>query len=321
LEISFSSLEFDSHPNKREIKAKNVYKPLNFNSRIFLKKQVKHYFCYTKVVLFESKNFKKMQKENVINHIVNWLKTYAEKNQIMGFVVGVSGGIDSAVTSTLCAKTGLNVVCIEMPIHQAESHVSRAQEHIKYLEKNYKNVSGVRVNLTPVFEALKNEINLEGKQGIVDMSLANTRARLRMSTLYYYAGLHGYLVAGTGNKVEDFGVGFYTKYGDGGVDLSPIADLLKSEVYELGKALNVPNSILEAAPSDGLFGDARTDEDQIGASYPELEWAMKMHDQGKKVSDFENREQEVFGIYMRYHNNNKHKMEPIPVCDIPLELK
>ena len=197
-----------------------------------------------------------MQKENVINHIVNWLKTYAEKNQIKGFVVGVSGGIDSAVTSTLCAKTGLNVVCLEMPIHQAESHISRAQEHIKYLENNYKNVSGVRVNLTPVFEALK-PVNLEGLQDVVDMSLANTRARLRMSTLYYYANTK-LLVAGTGNKVEDFGVGFYTKYGDGGVDLSPIADLLKSEVYELGKALNVPNSILEAAPSDGLFGDART---------------------------------------------------------------
>ena len=262
-----------------------------------------------------------MQKENVINHIVNWLKTYADKNQIKGFVVGVSGGIDSAVTSTLCAKTGLEVLCLEMPIHQAESHVSRAQEHIKHLEKNYKNVFGVRVNLTPVFEALKTEVNLEGKQGTVDMSLANTRARLRMSTLYYYAGLKGYLVAGTGNKVEDFGVGFYTKYGDGGVDLSPIADLLKSEVYEIGKSLNVPNSILEAAPSDGLFGDSRTDEDQIGASYPELEWAMTMHNQGKKISDFENREQHVFEIYMRYHNNNKHKMEPIPVCDIPLELK
>ena len=137
-------------------------------------------------------------------------------------------------------------------------------------------MSSKRVDLTPVFESLKSEIDLNKEQKTVDMALANTRARLRMTTLYYYAGLNGFLVAGTGNKVEDFGVGFYTKYGDGGVDLSPIADLLKSEVYALGKTLEVPKSIMEAAPSDGLFGDARTDEAQIGASYDELEWAMQM---------------------------------------------
>ncbi|MDA0177352.1 MULTISPECIES: NAD(+) synthase [Mesoflavibacter] len=261
-----------------------------------------------------------MQTEKVVKHIVNWLKDYANNAKVNGFVVGISGGIDSAVTSTLCAETGLKVLCIEMPIHQAQSHVSRAQEHIKQLKERYSNVEDIRVDLTPVFEEFKTEVSLDGKQATVDMALANTRARLRMTTLYYHAGLLGLLVAGTGNKVEDFGVGFYTKYGDGGVDLSPIADLMKSEVYKIGEFLHVPNSIIVAAPSDGLFGDARSDEDQIGASYPELEWAMKMNEQGKTLSDFSGREYEVFKIYKRYNTNNLHKMNPIPVCKIPNEL-
>lgn len=262
-----------------------------------------------------------MQTEKVIDHIVNWLKAYATNAGVNGFVVGISGGIDSAVTSTLCAKTGFKVLCIEMPIHQAESHVSRAQEHIKQLKSRFDNVSDTRTNLTPVFEEFKTEVSLDGKKEVVDMALANTRARLRMTTLYYHAGLLGYLVAGTGNKVEDFGVGFYTKYGDGGVDLSPIADLLKSEVYEIAASLNVPTSIIKAAPSDGLFGDARSDEEQIGASYPELEWAMQMDDIGKTENDFSGREQKVFKIYKRYNNSNKHKMVPIPICEIPKEIK
>ena len=153
------------------------------------------------------------------------------------------------------------------------------------------------------------------------MSLANTRARLRMTTLYYFAALKKYLVAGTGNKVEDFGIGFYTKYGDGGVDLSPIADLLKTEVYELGEYLGVIESIMTAPPTDGLWGDNRTDEDQIGASYPELEWAMKMKEEGKVAADFSGREREIFDIYIRYNTMNKHKMIPIPVCEIPEGLK
>ncbi|XMO87499.1 NAD(+) synthase [Algibacter sp. AS12] len=261
-----------------------------------------------------------MQTEKVENHIVNWLKDYATKAGVNGFVVGVSGGIDSAVTSTLCARTGLRVLCVEMPIHQAESHVSRANEHIAQLKTRFTNVDSTRADLTPVFEEFKTEISLKGKQATVDMALANTRARLRMTTLYYYAGLYGLLVAGTGNKVEDFGVGFYTKYGDGGVDLSPIADLMKSEVYNLGEFLEVPESIMKASPSDGLFGDARSDEDQIGASYPELEWAMNMDEEGKTANDFNGREQEVFNIYKRYNNNNKHKMVPIPICEIPRNL-
>ncbi|WP_179349607.1 NAD(+) synthase [Winogradskyella pacifica] len=262
-----------------------------------------------------------MQTENVVDHIVNWLKDYATKAKVNGFVVGISGGIDSAVTSTLCAKTGFDVLCIEMPIHQAPSHVTRAQEHISFLKSQYPNVKDTVVNLTPVFEEFKTEVSLEGKQATVDMALANTRARLRMTTLYYHAGLLGLLVAGTGNKVEDFGVGFYTKYGDGGVDLSPIADLMKSEVYAIGNYLNVPKSIIEAAPSDGLFGDARSDEDQIGASYPELEWAMQVTEEGKTASDYEGRKREVIEIYSRYNSSNKHKMNPIPVCEIPKNLK
>lgn len=258
-----------------------------------------------------------MQTEKVVNHIVNWLKDYATKANVNGFVVGVSGGIDSAVTSTLCAKTGLNVLCVEMPIHQAKSHVTRAQEHISQLGQRFDNVSDTRTDLTPVFEEFKTEVFLDGDQAVIDMALANTRARLRMTTLYYYAGLYGLLVAGTGNKVEDFGVGFYTKYGDGGVDLSPIADLLKSQVYQIGEYLQVPDSIMNAAPSDGLFGDARSDEDQIGATYPELEWAMKMAEEGKSAEDFSGREKEVFKIYSRYNSNNKHKMIPIPICEIP----
>lgn len=262
-----------------------------------------------------------MQTEKVVDHIVNWLKDYATNAKVNGFVIGISGGIDSAVTSTLCAKTGLQVLCIEMPIHQAASHVSRGQEHIAQLKARFPNVSDIKVDLTPVFEEFKTEVSLEGKQTTVDMALANTRARLRMTTLYYHAGLLGLLVAGTGNKVEDFGVGFYTKYGDGGVDLSPIADLLKSEVYNIGKFLKVPESIMNAAPSDGLFGDARSDEDQIGANYDELEWAMEMNDLGKTVSDFSGREKVVFEIFKRYNSGNKHKMIPIPICEIPKNLK
>ena len=262
-----------------------------------------------------------MQTEKVIDYIVKWLKDYAINAKVNGFVVGISGGIDSAVTSTLCAKTGLDVLCIEMPIHQAPSHVSRGQEHIIQLKKRFPNVKDTKADLTPVFEEFKTEVSLEGKQATVDMALANTRARLRMTTLYYHAGLLGLLVAGTGNKVEDFGVGFYTKYGDGGVDLSPIADLLKSEVYAIGKLLEVPQSIMKAAPSDGLFGDARSDEDQIGASYPELEWAMQMQDEGKKADDFNGRKREAFEIYERYNRLNKHKMIPIPICEIPKKIK
>lgn len=253
----------------------------------------------------------------ISDYIVIWLREYVQKAKVEGFVVGISGGIDSAVTSSLCAQTGLKTLCVEMPIHQHISQVNRGKEHIEQLMERFPNVEHAIVDLTPVFETFKNNVPEIENQDRLNLSLANTRARLRMTTLYYFAGIHGLLVAGTGNKVEDFGVGFYTKYGDGGVDLSPIADLVKSEVYELGKYLKVPQSILNAAPTDGLFGDSRTDEDQLGASYDELEWAMEQVERNKKSEDFSGREKVVFDIYKRLNSINQHKMNPIPVCNIP----
>ncbi|WP_420602627.1 NAD(+) synthase [Flagellimonas sp.] len=262
-----------------------------------------------------------MQTEKVIEHIVNWLKDYATNAKCKGFVIGISGGIDSAVTSTLCAKTGLDLLCLEMPIHQGANQVTRADKHIDWLVTNFFKVKRQQVNLTPVFDTLVNAFPKVDNEEERFMSLANTRARLRMTTLYYFAALEGYLVAGTGNKVEDFGVGFYTKYGDGGVDLSPIADLLKTEVYEIGRVLGINQDIMEAAPTDGLWGDSRTDEDQIGASYPELEWAMEMDSMGKSSDDFSDRKKVVFDIYKKFNTSNKHKMIPIPICEIPARLK
>ncbi|MEO4004377.1 NAD(+) synthase [Flavobacterium sp. CAU 1735] len=261
------------------------------------------------------------QAEKINLHIVNWLKDYATQARVKGFVVGISGGIDSAVTSTLCAQTGLPTLCVEMPIHQAASQVSRGQEHIDQLKKRFENVSSVISDLTPVFENFKQQVPSSDNEAILNLTLANTRARLRMTTLYYFAGLHSALVAGTGNKIEDFGVGFFTKYGDGGVDLSPIADLMKSEVRLLAQYLNVPGSIIQAKPTDGLFGDDRSDEDQLGASYDELEFAMLAYKNGKTENDFVGREHEVMRIYRRLNTANQHKMNPIPVCNIPEDLK
>lgn len=256
----------------------------------------------------------------ISNYIVTWLREYAQNAKVEGFVIGISGGIDSAVTSSLCAQTGLKTLCVEMPIHQHITQVNRGKEHIEQLMSRFPNVEHAIADLTPVFETFKKAVPEIENQDKLNLSLANTRARLRMSTLYYFAGIHGLLVAGTGNKVEDFGVGFYTKYGDGGVDLSPIADLVKSEVYEIGKYLKVPQSILNAAPTDGLFGDSRTDEDQLGASYDELEWAMEQAERNKKSEDFSGREKVVFDIYKRLNTINQHKMNPIPVCIIPEEF-
>lgn len=261
-----------------------------------------------------------MNTEKVTNHIVNWLKDYATKAGVNGFVIGISGGIDSAVTSTLCARTGLELLCLEMPIHQAPSQVNRSMNHIEWLKANYSNVGSTVVNLTPVFDSLVDSLPKVAREEDRFMSLANTRARLRMTSLYYFAALKGLLVAGTGNKVEDFGVGFYTKYGDGGVDLSPIADLMKSEVYALASYLGINDDIIEAAPTDGLWGDDRTDEDQIGASYDELEWAMKAIDKGQ-TDDLNERQLKVMTIYKRLHKANTHKMVPIPVCEVSEAIK
>jgi NAD+ synthase len=260
-----------------------------------------------------------MQAEAIKEHIVKWLSDYITQSGTKGFVIGISGGIDSAVTSTLGALTNLPVLCVEMPIHQDEKQVTRAQNHISFLKENYANVSSIETDLTPVFDNFTSALN---NQPINNLALANARARLRMTTLYYHAQINNYLVLGTGNKIEDFGIGFYTKYGDGGVDLSPIADLTKTEVFELGKHLSIINDILIAPPTDGLWGDDRTDEDQIGASYPELEWAMDIIEKGIfDVTEFTPRQQEVFQIYTRLNTINQHKMQAIPVCLIPTNLK
>lgn len=258
-----------------------------------------------------------MQAAKVIDHITRWLDNYVEQSGTKGFVIGVSGGIDSAVTSTLGARTGKPLLCVEMPIHQSQSQVARAQRHIAFLEANYPNVHTVEVPLSEVFDGLISVLPPVESEW-QDMALVNTRARLRMTTLYFFAAFHNYLVLGTGNKVEDFGIGFFTKYGDGGVDLSPIADITKTEVYDLGAELGVNQDILEAPPTDGLWHDDRSDEDQIGASYPELEWAMEFEGDEAALSA---REQEVLAIYRLLKHANQHKMEPIPVCLIPQEFR
>ena len=246
-------------------------------------------------------------------YIIDWIKNYANDNNIKSLVVGVSGGIDSAVTSTLCALTGLDTVVVNMPIQQSTKEVDRGLDHINWLNNKFDNVIPTKVNLNNTFDSFLDDFsnsNLPANK----LAEANTRSRLRMVTLYHMAAKYGGIVVGTGNKVEDFGIGFYTKYGDGGVDISPIADLMKSEVYDAGKELGIIDSIMLAAPTDGLWGDTRTDEDQIGASYNELEWAMTFN--GDK-SSLSSKQKEVLEIYNKFNTANKHKMLPIPVCIKP----
>lgn len=259
----------------------------------------------------------------MVNRIVEWIKDYADSNGISSLVVGVSGGIDSALVSTLCAKTGIPTHCVLMPIHQDPSHTQRGFNHVRWLQSNHDLVGLHEFDLTVVYDQFVSTMVYAKSE----LGFANSRARLRMTTLYQLAHTVNGLVVGTGNKVEDFGVGFYTKYGDGGVDISPIADLTKTEVYELAKELGINQKILDAQPTDGLWGDNRNDEDQIGATYPELEWAMDFvkenwyWEQGMESSGFldydENsvteRQQKVLDIYLSFNKKNKHKMRPIPV--------
>lgn len=259
-----------------------------------------------------------MNTHAIIQHIVTWLKHYATQAQMRGFVVGVSGGIDSAVVSTLCAHTGLEVLCLDLPIRQKEDQLQRAHQHIDFLKEQFTNVHHMSVDLTSTFEQFESISSNTATSKQRDLALANTRSRLRMMTLYYYGQINHLLVTGTGNKVEDFGVGFFTKYGDGGVDISPIADLLKSQVTILAKALGISNEIISATPTDGLWDNERTDEQQMGATYPELEWAMQQQANGKTHDDFHGREQEVFDIYTRLNRAAQHKIRPIPICTIPL---
>ena len=243
--------------------------------------------------------------------ITAWISDYAESNGITTLVIGVSGGIDSAVTSTLSAKTGLPTIVLNMPIHQDPEQYELSNKHISWLESNFDNVEGRLVDLTRTYDVF----NLEMKEhDLSSLALANSRARLRMTTLYAIAGSNGGIVVGTGNKVEDFGVGFFTKYGDGGVDISPIADLMKSEVYEIARALDVIEDIQQAAPTDGLWDDGRTDEEQIGATYAELEWAMR-HEENPS-EDLTKRQHQVLEIYRGFNKANSHKMNPIPIFEM-----
>ena len=270
--------------------------------------------------LIQSINILLMKYDIIIEVINDWLIEYLKKSKCNGFVVGVSGGIDSALTSTLCARTGYPTLCIDMPILQNENEINRAENHIKWLKKNYNNVSHITIDLNNTFETFKSSVE-KTENPNNNLSLANSRSRLRMTTLYYFSGIHNYLVAGTGNKVEDFGVGFYTKYGDGGVDISPIADLTKTNVFEIASKLNVIDEILKAKPTDGLWDDGRTDEDQIGATYSELEWAMVQKDNNKTPDDFSGRDKEVLKILMKFNSQNSHKMDPIPIFKVPENLK
>jgi NAD+ synthase len=234
--------------------------------------------------------------------IVNWIKDYADQNKINTLVVGVSGGIDSAVVSTLCAETGLRTYVLSMPLLSNQKNDTLSNDYVDYLSKKYVNVEKVRVDLSNTYMSLMQSIEAWTNGDFLDSGLANanTKSRLRMVTLYQIAGSSGGIVVGTGNKVEDYGVGFYTKYGDGGVDIAPIADLYKTEVWELGKHLGVDQRIIDAPPTDGLWDDSRTDETQIGASYEQLEEAMETGT-GPAVK-----------ILQDFNTKNKHKMEPIP---------
>ena len=241
--------------------------------------------------------------------IVSWIKDYADSNGIKSLVVGVSGGIDSAVVSTLCAETGLPTYVLTMPLNSKKENTALSDAHAKALDDKYENVSHHNVDLSTTYHKLLSTIGLQtSPEGFThnrdfmsnELANANTKSRLRMVTLYQIAGAVGGIVVGTGNKVEDYGVGFYTKYGDGGVDIAPIADLYKTEVRELGSYLRVSADIIDAKPTDGLWEDGRSDEDQIGATYAELEEAM------------ENGEGKAVDILSRFNRQNRHKMEPIP---------
>lgn len=262
-----------------------------------------------------------MNSKAVAEYIAKWLSDYATKSGAKGFVVGISGGIDSAVTSILAAMTGKPTLCVSLPIHQPANHLSRAEEHIRQMERRFVNVSSGSADLTAAYDTFVGSFAPEGDPARVELTNANTRSRLRMTALYYYAGIENLLVTGTGNKIEDFGVGFFTKYGDGGVDISPIGDLTKTEVFALGRYLGVDPAILDALPADGLFDDDRSDEDQIGASYPELERAMEQAARGVTPGMLSGREREVMEIYLRRNRANRHKVEPIPVCLIPFGIR
>jgi NAD+ synthase len=239
------------------------------------------------------------------NQISEWLSKYLLDANLESFIIGVSGGIDSAVVSTLCASTGIKTIVVSLPIHQFPDQLTRANNHIKWLKEKYSNVESHEIDLSKVFDSFKSLFDEKNK-----LALANSRSRLRMTALYQIAAENKGIVVGTGNKVEDFGIGFFTKYGDGGVDISPIGDLLKTEVWDLGKRLEILNEIIVAKPTDGLWEDDRNDEDQIGATYSELEWAMQF--KGNLI-DLTPRQLEIYTTYQSLNRANYHKMSSIPV--------
>ena len=244
-----------------------------------------------------------MNASEKVNFISNWIKDYANNmpSKAQSLVIGISGGIDSSVSSTLSAMTGLKTIVLSMPIKQKSHQHDLSLKHQEWLVNKFKNVEAHTVNLDELFSAFSSILsNFDNEHG-----MANSRARLRMTTLYQVAAANKGIVVGTGNKVEDFGVGFYTKYGDGGVDISPIADCNKTEVWEIGKELKILKEIIEAAPTDGLWDDGRTDEGQLGLKYHELEEAMYNSNSPNRAK------------YETIRKQNLHKMEPIPVCKIP----
>ena len=250
--------------------------------------------------------------------ITKWIKNYAKTNKISTLVVGISGGIDSTVVSTLCAKTGLPTIVVQMPIRQDKTLDNRSSAHASWLLEHFPdNVTHMSMDLTSVFNAFEKKLDgFCGESDSKELAYANSRARLRMMTLYQIAQSHNGIVVGTGNKVEDFGVGFFTKYGDGGVDISPIGDCLKTEVWEMGRELGVLQEIIDAAPTDGLWNDRRTDEDQLGMTYPELEHAMAIHDDDHCIYDpltLTKTEKAQLKKYREIRARNMHKMNPIPV--------
>ena len=244
-----------------------------------------------------------MNSDKKITYISNWIKDYAISLPFNppSLIIGVSGGIDSAVTSTLCAKTGLKTIAVSMPIKQNQSQHDLSLRHLKWLEESFENVEIMTIELDEVFKSFELTMtNFNNK-----LAFANSRSRLRMVTLYQIAQSNKGIVVGTGNKVEDFGVGFYTKYGDGGVDISPIADCTKTDVWNMGKSLGIMNEIIEAAPTDGLWDDSRNDESQLGLTYEQIEEAMN------------NSNSKYYDKYLKIREPNLHKMKPIPVCIIP----
>jgi len=241
--------------------------------------------------------------------IIKWLEQYSIQSKTQGFVIGVYGGVDSALTSTLCALTGKKTIVISMPIHQDLNQHSLSIKHMEWLCSTFPNVEQKTIDLSNTYDTFKNTIECN------ELALANTHSRIRMVALYMIANTENLLVAGTGNKVEDYGIGFFTKYGDGGVDLSPIANLMKSEVRAMAKELGIINEIVNAIPTDGLWSDGRNDEDQIGASYNDLEWAMEYYDKfGENQNNLSEHQKNVLTIYVKRHKSNHHKLVSPPVC-------